>query len=160
MLDSTHDLLKSPESSKSSTPETQMPTKKISLKRNTSIEPSGEKSSDSSTEPEKKVIKLTQLTEQERLDLRAKKFAGNGSASASSVGSQDNLSARAARFGMAELSASSTTKTVTAVISDEVLKKRAERFGPISKEVKNAELEEKLQKRKDESASVHELDAA
>lgn len=174
MLDSTHDLLKSPESSKSSTPETPTPAKKVSLKRNTAIAiPVIEKSedvtekqpTDASDEPEKKIIKITHLSSQERLELRAKKFAGNegnaavvvsSAATSDPAGSQEKLSARAARFGITAITATkssdSTTKSaITAPTSktEELFKKRAERFGAISTDVKKAELDEKLQKRKE-----------
>lgn len=167
MLDSTHDLLKSPESSKSSTPETPTPAKKVSLKRNTSItipviekqeEATEKQSSDSSGEPEKKIVKISQLTSQERLELRAKKFAGNGSttisaSTASDGSSQDKLVQRAARFGITAPTTTTTTAkssiSAPSTVSDEVLKKRAERFGAISTDVKKLELDEKLQKRKE-----------
>jgi SAP domain-containing ribonucleoprotein len=110
-----------------------------------------EKPSESS-EPEKKIVKITTLSSQERLEMRAKKFSGNGSATAASeTPSDDKLTARAARFGITAPTTSSTAKTITGptAVSDEVLKKRAERFGAISTDVKKIELNEKLQKRKE-----------
>lgn len=154
LLDSTHDLLKSPDSSKSTTPEQTTPqAKKVSLKRNISIpipiidsKVDDETPESANAEPEKKVVKLAVLTEMERLELRAKKFGGSAAtatpASTTNVGSQDKKDARAARFGVSAAVAS-------AAPSDEILKKRAERFGAISGEVKKVELNEKLQKRKE-----------
>ena len=156
LLDSTHDLLKSPDSSKSTTPEQTTPqAKKVSLKRNISIpipiidskSTSDEATESAAAEPEKKVVKLAVLTEMERLELRAKKFGGSTAAAATpasttNVGSQDKKDARAARFGVSAV-------TSSAAPSDEILKKRAERFGAISGEVKKVELNEKLQKRKE-----------
>lgn len=155
LLDSTHDLLKSPDSSKSTTPEQTTPqAKKVSLKRNISIPipiidskaNNDETPESAAAEPEKKVVKLAVLTEMERLELRAKKFGGSAAtatpASTTNVGSQDKKDARAARFGVSAAVAS-------AAPSDEILKKRAERFGAISGEVKKVELNEKLQKRKE-----------
>lgn len=154
LLDSTHDLLKSPDSSKSTTPEQTTPqAKKVSLKRNISIpipiidsKVDDETPESAAAEPEKKVVKLAVLTEMERLELRAKKFGGSAAtatpASTTNVGSQDKKDARAARFGVSAAVAS-------AAPSDEILKKRAERFGAISGEVKKVELNEKLQKRKE-----------
>lgn len=157
LLDSTHDLLKSPDSSKSTTPEQTTPqAKKVSLKRNISIpipiidsKIEDETPENSAAEPEKKVVKLAVLTEMERLELRAKKFGGSAAVAASpasvtNVGSKDKLDARAARFGV-----SVSTPSLTSGPSDEILKKRAERFGAISGEVKKTELNEKLQKRKE-----------
>lgn len=158
LLDSTHDLLKSPESSKSTSPEQTTPqAKKVSLKRNISIPipiidskiEDDETPENAAAEPEKKVVKLAVLTEMERLELRAKKFGGSAAAaatpaSATNVGSKDKLDARAARFGVATVQASAVSGP-----SDEILKKRAERFGAISGEVKKTELNEKLQKRKE-----------
>lgn len=154
LLDSTHDLLKSPDSSKSTTPEQTTPqAKKVSLKRNISIPipiidskaNNDETPESAAAEPEKKVVKLAVLTEMERLELRAKKFGGSAAtatpASTTNVGSQDKKDARAARFGV--------SAAASAAPSDEILKKRAERFGAISGEVKKVELNEKLQKRKE-----------
>lgn len=157
--------MKSPESSKSSTPETPAPAKKVSLKRNTSIaypviekqeEATEKPSTDSSGEPDKKVIKISQLSSQERLELRAKKFSRNGGSAASTTSdpaSQDKLFLRAARFGITAPTSTVTTAkasiTAPTTVSEEVLKKRAERFGAISTDVKKLELDEKLQKRKE-----------
>lgn len=167
LLDSTHDeILKSPsESTKSTSPEIP-PSKPISLKRNISIvvpvvetKPSEEPQSPteaSSGEPDKKVIKISELTAKDRLDLRAKKFAGVTTSSGNSSESdsaQDKLKARAARFGVtapAEKTAAAAKTAVTSTVSLEVLKKRAERFGTVVvPELKKVEVEEKLQKRQE-----------
>jgi len=154
LLDSTHDsILKSP--SKSSSPETPQPAKKISLKRNISITvpiieskspEEDEETTVTTEEPEKKVIKISELTAKDRLQLRAKKFAGNDDASPVDV--KDKLQARAARFGTA--AATEKPSSVASTASLEVLKKRAERFGTVLvPELKKCELDEKLQKRQE-----------
>lgn len=153
LLDSTNDLLKSPDSSKSTTPETSAPPKKITLKRNAIIEApilehktvSDEKND---SEPDKKVIKISELSAQDRLEMRAKKFGGNSTISGSSLPSQSKLDARAARFGLSS-SNTSSSNTITFNSSTDALKKRAERFGAISDTVKKTEYEEKLLKRKE-----------
>lgn len=161
LLDSTHDsILKSPESVKSISPETHQPAKKISLKRNISItvpiietkaqEDIEQESPPTTDEPEKKVVKISELTAKDRLELRAKKFSGTES---STVGnSQDKLQARAARFGTTITTEKSADKP--SGTSLEVLKKRAERFGTVLvPELKKCEMEEKLQKRQERFGS-------
>lgn len=163
LLDSTHDeILKSPSvSTKSTSPEV-VPPKKISLKRNISIvvpvveskpeEAAAEATEGSTDEPEKKVVKISELTAKDRLELRAKKFAGSQVTPASTEAAQERLSARAARFGKTlspEKTADSKT-AITSSVSLEVLKKRAERFGAVTvPELKQSELQEKLQKRQE-----------
>lgn len=168
LLESTQELLKSPDSSKSTTPETQAPAKKVSLKRNIIVTPliieqkteSLEKTEDdsevlSADEPEKKVIKISELSAKDRLEMRAKKFGAIAASSTTTVGlpSKIKLDARAARFGISAAASAETTETssstnsITAPVSDEVLKKRAERFGAISEIVKKTEFEEKKVKR-------------
>ena len=161
LLDSTLDLLKSPQSSISSIPETlAVSAKKVSLKRNLSIPiPSVVEKSDESTvktsddafenvgEPERKIVKITHLSAQERIELRAKKFGGSGGSS--NVVSDDKLNARAARFGITSNSNSTTPSKTSTGVEDNVLKLRAERFGAITNDMKKTELEEKLQKRKE-----------
>uniref|UniRef100_A0A1Q3EYB8 SAP domain-containing protein n=1 Tax=Culex tarsalis TaxID=7177 RepID=A0A1Q3EYB8_CULTA len=148
------------------------PQKKVALKRNISItvptpaavttpttaaeEPKKETDDENGTdkksdEPEKKVVKLTQLTAQERLELRAKKF-GAGAAPAS----DSKLQARAARFGLDSESKSSPAGTTTSGVSSlEALKKRAERFGvSVSDKLTKLDQQEKLQKRQERFAGT------
>ncbi|XP_050070552.1 SAP domain-containing ribonucleoprotein [Anopheles maculipalpis] len=111
--------------------------------------------SGSDGEPEKKVVKLGQLTALERLEMRAKKFgatAGTASStsSAATTGTTtatDKMQARAARFGLTSAS-SVTAPSNSTPASLEALKKRAERFGcSVSSEMSKLEQEEKLAKR-------------
>lgn len=165
-----HETKKDGEASTTST----APQKKVALKRNISISvptpaatattpaagngaeeaPKKEGSDEGSNgteqksdEPEKKIVKLTQLTAQERLELRAKKF---GAAPTSDL----KLQARAARFGLDSESKSSTPSTST-VASLEALKKRAERFGvSVSDKLTKLEAQEKLLKRQERFAGT------
>lgn len=166
LLDSTHDeMLKSPsDSAKSTSPESipAQPVKKVSLKRNISVTvPIIESKPAAATEavtdnpadePEKKVIKISELTAKDRLELRAKKFAG-GEAPASGGAPQDRLQARAARFGITaptEKTSEAPKAVVTSSVSLEVLKKRAERFGTVLvPELKKSEWQEKALKRQE-----------
>lgn len=101
-----------------------------------------------SDEPEKKIVKLTQLTAQERLELRAKKF---GAAPSSDL----KLQARAARFGLDSESKSSSISTASNVASLEALKKRAERFGvSVSDKLTKLDQQDKLQKRQERFAGT------
>lgn len=153
-----------------------VPQKKISLKRNISISvptpavataasatesDEGKKQSKdtsedtknkdteaSSAEPEKKVIKLTELTPQQRLEMRAKKFGAQATESPES-----KLQARAARFGLGGSDSTTggvSSKPASNLVSLDALKKRAERFGGnVSDKVTKQELEEKLHKRQE-----------
>lgn len=151
--------------------------KKISLKRNlsvpkpvlpetsTTIKPTSDdekaKSSISSTnggsenadEPDKKIVKLTELSSEERLKLRAQKFGA--SAASTDVVSDDRKLARAARFGITSTTtttggSSASIKSSAPEVSVEILKKRAERFGASTAPKLNAiELDEKLKKRQE-----------
>lgn len=95
-----------------------------------------------SDEPPKKVIKLTELTPQQRLEMRAKKFGAQAAETPDS-----KLQARAARFG---LSGSDSSKPASTLVSLDALKKRAERFGVnVSDKVSKLEQDEKLHKRQE-----------
>lgn len=146
------------------------PQKKVALKRNISISvtiPTGSgaavggeaeketKKDDEdkdgepkSGEPEKKVIKLNEMTPQERLEMRARKFGPKSSETLDS-----KLQARAARFGLGSSSSSGssgTTPGTSTLVSLDALKKRAERFGVnVSDKMTKLEQEEKLQKRQE-----------
>jgi len=91
-----------------------------------------------------KVIKISALTPEERLALRAKKF---GVTPAPDVDSKKE--ARAARFGIS-VNTSSNNKISTTVGTDvDVLKKRAERFGvTVATELKKVNNQDALEKRK------------
>lgn len=173
LLDSTHDdILKSPaESTKSDSPEIpSVPVKRVSLKRNVSVtipiiasskpeeKPIEEKEEEPSAgEPDKKIIKISVLTPQDRLELRAKKFGNSSTTSTlSSSAIDEKKEARAARFGLVSSSdtTAATTKptqiTAAPSASLDILKKRAERFGSaISSTLKTTEQEEKLLKRQE-----------
>lgn len=175
LLDSTHDeILKSPAgSTKSSSPEVPaIPAKKVSLKRNISVTiPSLESSktkvtssddslNDSGTDPDKKIIKLSELTSQSRIEMRAKKFGAAAATTESAAATTDRKEARAARFGITPIVSTPATPTnnkiaSAAPVSLEVLKKRAERFGTATAPaVKSTQLDEKLQKRQERFGSV------
>lgn len=115
-----------------------------------STEVSTDDTTGSTDEPIKKVVKLSEMSADERLALRAKKFGI--SAAADAAPTTEKLQARAARFGIQSESVSSTT---TPAKSLEVLKKRAERFGAVLvPELKKVEVEEKLLKRQERFGAV------
>nr|CAH7767601.1 unnamed protein product [Callosobruchus chinensis] len=90
----------------------------------------------------KTVIKLSQLTAKERLELRAKKFG------VSAVSTDIKKAVRAERFGLSDNSANSITSDKTAPSVD-ILQKRAARFGgSVSTVMSSLENKEKLEKRK------------
>lgn len=98
---------------------------------------------------DKKLLKLSELTMKERLELRAKKFGAAPSADALKQ-------ARAERFGISSEAKTATKadgsggKIASAPISVDVLKKRAERFGgSVSTVMNKIENKEKLQKRQE-----------
>lgn len=100
-------------------------------------------------EDDKKVLKLSELTMKERLELRAKKFGAAPSVDALKQ-------ARAERFGTSgeakgdAKSDNSTGKIASAPVSVDVLKKRAERFGgSVSTVMNKIENKEKLLKRQE-----------
>lgn len=112
-----------------------------------------DKTSDDGTD--KKVVKLSQLTAKERLELRAKKFGAP-------IATESLKAARSERFGITpittsesasdaktESDASATAKNGSSLTSNvDILKKRAERFGgSVSKVMNKIENLEKLQKR-------------
>lgn len=147
-----------------------VPQKKVALKRNISItvptpaaaatpatateeskkDSDGENGTDQkSDEPDKKVVKLTQLTALERLELRAKKFGA-------APPSDSKLQARAARFGLESESKTTPSGTTTSNVSSlEALKKRAERFGvSTSDKLTKLDQQEKLLKRQERFAGT------
>lgn len=146
--------------------------KKIVLKRTVTTitaPTTSDATADAATdESSPKVAKLTQLTAAERLELRTKKF---GAAAASlPVNTELKKQARAERFGIKSPETTTTpaaaseptaagekkqpasnkidTSTLE-VVSVEVLKKRAERFGTVSSKLVVAENAERLAKRGD-----------
>lgn len=140
--------------------------KKVSLKRNLSIPAVIETPKPAvvseGEEPAKKVIKLAELTEEDRIKIRAQKFgasapAAGGTAPAASVTSVERKLARAARFGISSPPGGTATersgnsiKNSAPAVDIEVLKKRAERFGATTATTLNkAEQEEKLKKRQE-----------
>uniref|UniRef100_A0A182M144 SAP domain-containing protein n=1 Tax=Anopheles culicifacies TaxID=139723 RepID=A0A182M144_9DIPT len=111
--------------------------------------------SGSDGEPEKKVVKLGQLSALERLEMRAKKFGAKTTAAPSSTpvatttAATDKMQARAARFGLSSTGSGTISASNNSTpASLEALKKRAERFGcSVSSEMSKLEQEEKLAKR-------------
>uniref|UniRef100_A0A1B0FUY7 Putative nucleic acid-binding protein n=1 Tax=Lutzomyia longipalpis TaxID=7200 RepID=A0A1B0FUY7_LUTLO len=143
--------------------ETQPPARKIVLKRKMIVIPppeetsqkdstnsvpepgevTSEKSDDASSvgECEKKVIKLSEMSAKERLELRMKKFGAPQTPDAKKL-------ARAERFGSAATTPSASNGSSGASI--DVLKKRAERFGgSVSTTMTKMENQEKLKKRQE-----------
>lgn len=102
---------------------------------NTAIETATQDNSNGTAE--KKVIKLSELSAKERLEMRAKKFGVELSSTAKKA-------ARSERFG---LSTNTTTGGITSSV--DVLQKRAERFGTkVSPVLSKLDQEERLEKRK------------
>lgn len=153
---------------------TKVPHKKISLKRNLSVPKpvvleasatsdddktksisSTNGGSDNTDEPDKKTIKLTELSSEERLQLRTQKFGVSSGTSTPDVASDAKKLARAARFGIASTTTGTSGSSISIKnsapdVSVEVLKKRAERFGASTAPKLNAiELDEKLKKRQE-----------
>lgn len=101
---------------------------------------------------DKKVVKLSQMTAKERLELRAKKFGAP-------VAAESLKAARSERFGLTPVTTTAEAKTESnstsgikngssATSNVDILKKRAARFGgSVSKEMSKIENLEKLQKR-------------
>ncbi|XP_011156505.1 SAP domain-containing ribonucleoprotein isoform X1 [Solenopsis invicta] len=113
--------------------------------KNDQVEKKENKGAQSSEDmpPEKKIIKLSELSTKERLEMRAKKFGVPLSESA-------KKEARLARFNVNNQNNKSAASIKTPVPTTyEVLKKRAERFGSsVSTLMEKAELAERLEKRK------------
>lgn len=139
--------------------------KKILLKRSIAP-PAAETEATTTEEPSPKVVKLTELTAAERLELRMKKFGASGGSVP--VNSDLRKQARAERFGVKAAAATTETTTTPAksnsenkpannkldtsnleAVSVEVLKKRAERFGAVSSKLISVENAERLAKRQD-----------
>ncbi|KAG4065150.1 hypothetical protein HA402_007547 [Bradysia odoriphaga] len=121
---------------------------------------------DKTNEDDKKVVKLSQLTAKERLELRAKKFGAP-------IATESLKAARSERFGLTpvtttatdaktESNTNSSVKNGSSSVSNvDVLKKRAERFGgSVSKEMNKIENLEKLQKRSERFGKSDENKAA
>ncbi|XP_023017039.2 SAP domain containing ribonucleoprotein [Leptinotarsa decemlineata] len=127
---------------------TPVPAKKIVLTRHNSVidpikatekQPEPEKSP---PKEEKKIIKLSNLTAKDRLEMRAKKFG------VSTLSADAKKLVRAERFGKSDNSATSITSTAVNTSVD-VLKQRAQRFGSsVSTVMSGLENEEKMLKRK------------
>lgn len=155
-MDTTNDeMLKSPSDSLNSNSPEEVK-KPVSLKRNISITaPSrtSETLTECESEPSKKAVKLTELTAQDRLDMRAKKFGSEMSTPLSgNKALSDKKASRAERFGITTTDkTAAVSKKITndvAPASLDLLKKRAERFGTVqAPELKKTEQSEKLQKR-------------
>lgn len=110
-------------------------------------------SKDSNGNADGNVVKLSQLSMKERLELRAKKFGAPVSGDVAKL-------ARAERFGMPETKASASSgaasgggaavSTAKIAADVETLKKRAERFGgSVSNTMVKIEMNEKLLKRQE-----------
>lgn len=119
-----------------------------------------DKTSEDATD--KKVVKISQLTAKERLELRAKKFGAP-------IATESLKAARSERFGLTPVTTSSSdakteSNTSTSVKNGssstsnvDMLKKRAERFGgSVSKEMNTIENQEKLQKRSERFGKTDE----
>lgn len=90
-----------------------------------------------------KTVKIN-MTLEERKALRAKRFGDSASKGGPGKGVTDEiLKKRAERFGVT----TGSTKDGASGANDEVLKKRAQRFGVISDKVKKIDHQEKLRKR-------------
>lgn len=125
--------------------------KVIKMSENQSVSGGESETKTSNGDSDGSVVKLSQLTMKERLELRAKKFGAPISGDVAKI-------ARAERFGTAKNDApSSTSSTSSSSITAqktapdvELLKKRAERFGvSVSNTMVKMEQKEKLLKRQE-----------
>lgn len=92
---------------------------------------------------DKKVIKLTELTAKDRLELRVKRFGAPVTADIKKL-------ARAERFGIKDDDKGASITSTAVPASADLLKKRAERFGvSVSTEMITIENKEKLLKRQE-----------
>ena len=98
-------------------------------------------SNDAEKKDEKKVVKLTELSAQERAKLHAQKFGLPVSDSSKKL-------ARAERFGMADGAANDSNKPTTnpKEVDEKILKRQA-RFGVVAPTAAATEVEAKKQKR-------------
>lgn len=127
------------------------PEKKIVLKRALITVPETEPSSEATATPAK-LGKLTQLTAQERIEMRQKKFG----CSTVPVPLDVKKQSRAERFGIKSNDGENKPQnakldiTTPVTVSVEVLKKRAERFGiSVAPKLVTEENAEKILKRKE-----------
>lgn len=159
-LSSKPDSQEVPEKRKLST-ESNANIKKIVLNRKPAIEETKNESlvqketdtaSSDGTAPERKIIKLSELSVKERLEMRAKKFGLPLSEAA-------KKEARGARFSINNQNSNSAASIKTPVSTTyDVLKKRAERFGTsVSTLMEKAELEARIEKRKARFGEVNSL---
>ncbi|GAB0086657.1 uncharacterized protein DMENIID0001_007580 [Sergentomyia squamirostris] len=113
---------------------------KDSASESDGLTPELEKFAEKDGDSEKKVIKLSELSAKERLELRMKKFGSPLSGDAKKI-------ARAERFGT---TTSSKLESNGNPASLDILKKRAERFGvSVSTEMSKIENDEKMKKRQE-----------
>lgn len=141
-------LLPSVSLTESEPPKTSTETKVLKLDEKTSTESLGESSNGNS---DNNVVKLSELTMKERLELRAKKFGAAPTGDAAKL-------ARAERFGITSTATTAAAAkdskgplTITKTAPDvDLLKKRAERFGgSVSNTMVSIEQKEKLLKRQE-----------
>ncbi|XP_012265245.1 SAP domain-containing ribonucleoprotein [Athalia rosae] len=155
-LSSKPDSQEAVEKRKLSTDSSSGNSKKIVLNRNPILEDiqselSGKENNNKSElgEPERKVIKLSQLGVKERLEMRAKKFGVALSESA-------KKEARSARFNSNNgNNKSAASINVPVHTTYEVLKKRADRFGAsVSSVMEKAEMQSRIEKRRERFGEV------
>lgn len=145
-------------------------TKKVSLKRNLSIQtPVLEKVEDKPednkneiiNEPPKKISKISELSADERRRIRLQKF-GSATPIVDLVQEDEKKAARAIRFGISSSSNSAASITRSAPVADlDKFKKRAERFGATTAtKLNQVEQQEKLQKRQERFGGADSEDKA